>query len=32
MSAVDRAGPVTEMNFALGSYENSEPGFGDEKR
>ena len=32
MSPVDRAGSVTEMNFALGSYEKFQPGFRDEKR
>ena len=32
MSPVDRAGSVTGMNFALGSYENYQPGFRDEKR
>ena len=29
---VDRAGSVTGMNFALGSYEKFQPGFRDEKR
>ena len=32
MSPVDRAGPLTGTNFALGSYEKSQPGFRDEKR
>ena len=32
MSPVDRAGPLTETNFALGSYEKFQPGFRDEKR
>ena len=32
MSPVDRAGSVTEMNFALASYEKSQPGFREEKR
>ena len=32
MSPVDRAGSVTGMNFALGSYEKFQPGFRDEKR
>ena len=32
MSLVDRAGPVTGTNFALGSYEKFQPGFRDEKR
>ena len=32
MSPVDRAGAVTGMNFALGSYEKFQPGFRDEKR
>ena len=32
MSPVDRAGSVTGMNFALGSYEKCQPGFRDEKR
>ena len=32
MSPVDRAGPVTGMKFALGSYEKFQPGFRDEKR
>ena len=32
MSQVDRAGSVTGMNFALGSYEKFQPGFRDEKR
>ena len=32
MSPVDRAGLVTGMNFALGSYEKFQPGFRDEKR
>ena len=32
MSPVDRAGSVTGMNFALGSYEKFPPGFRDEKR
>ena len=32
MSPVDRAGTVTGMNFALGSYEKFQPGFRDEKR
>ena len=32
MSPVDRAGPVSGMNFALGSYEKFQPGFRDEKR
>ena len=31
-SPVDRAGSVTGMNFALGSYEKFQPGFRDEKR
>ena len=30
--AVDRAGSVTWMNFAWGSYEKFQPGFRDEKR
>ena len=29
MSPVDQAGPVTRMNFALGSYEKLRPGFPD---
>ena len=32
MSPVDRAGPVTGTNFALGSCEKFQPGFRDEKR
>ena len=32
MSPVDRAGSVTGMNFALGSYEEFQPGFRDENR
>ena len=32
MSPINRAGPVTGMNFALGSYEKFQPGFRDEKR
>ena len=32
MSPVDRAGTVTGMNFALGSYEKLQPGFRDKKR
>ena len=32
MSLVNRAGSVTGMNFALGSYEKFQPGFRDEKR
>ena len=32
MSPVDRAGSVTGMNFALGSYEKFQPGFREEKR
>ena len=32
MSAVERAGSVTGINFALGSYEKFQPGFRDEKR
>ena len=32
MSPVDRAGSITGMNFALGSYEKFQPGFRDEKR
>ena len=32
MSPVDRAGSVTGMNFALGSYEKFQPSFRDEKR
>ena len=32
MSPVDRAGSVTGMTFALGSYEQFQPGFRDEKR
>ena len=32
MSAVERAGPVTRTNFAVGSYEKFQPGFQDEKR
>ena len=32
MSPVDRAGSVTGINFALGSYEKFQPGFRDEKR
>ena len=32
MSPVNRAGSVTGMNFALGSYEKFQPGFRDEKR
>ena len=32
MSPVDRAGSVTRMNFALGSYEKFQPGFRDKKR
>ena len=32
MRPVDRAGSVTGMNFALGSYEKFQPGFRDEKR
>ena len=31
MSLVDRAGPVTETNFTLGSYEKFQPGFRDVK-
>ena len=31
MSPVDRAGSVTGMNFALGSYKKFQPGFRDEK-
>ena len=29
MTPVDQAGPVTRMNFALGSYEKLRPGFPD---
>ena len=32
MSPVDRAGSVTRINFALGSYEKFQPGFRDKKR
>ena len=32
MSPVDRSGPLTGTNFALGSYEKIQPGFRDEKR
>ena len=32
MSPVNRAGSVTGMNFALGSYEKFQSGFRDEKR
>ena len=32
MRPVDRAGPLTGTNFALGSYEKIQPGFRDEKR
>ena len=32
MSPVDRAGSVTGMNFALGSYKKFQPGFRDKKR
>ena len=32
MNPVDRAGSVTGMNFALGSYEKFQPGFRDKKR
>ena len=32
MSPVDRAGSVTGMNFACGSYAKFQPGFRDEKR
>ena len=32
MSPVDRAGSVTGMNCALGSYEKFQPGFWDEKK
>ena len=32
MSAVERAGPVTRTNFAVGSYEKFQPGFEDQKR
>ena len=32
MSPVNRAGSVTGMNFALGSYEKFQPAFRDEKR
>ena len=32
MSPVDRAGPVTGMNFTWDSYEKFQPGFRDEKR
>ena len=32
MSPINRAGPVTGMNFALGSYEKFQPGFWDENR
>ena len=32
MNPVDRAGSVTGMNFALGSYEKFQPGFRDDKR
>lgn len=32
MSLVDRNDPLIETNFALGSYEKSQPCFGDEKR
>ena len=32
MSLIDRAGPLTATNFALGSYEKIQPGFPDEKR
>ena len=32
MSPVDRAGPLTGMSLALGSYEKIQPGFRDEKR
>ena len=31
MSLVNRAGSVTGMNFALGSYEKFQPGFRDDK-
>ena len=32
MRLVDQAGPVTEMNFAMGSYEKFHSSFRDEKR
>ena len=32
MSLVDRVGPVTGINFAMGSYEKFQPRFRDEKR
>ena len=32
MSPVNRAGSVTGINFALGSYEKFQPGFRDEER
>ena len=32
MSPVDRAGSVTGMNFALGSYEKFQPGLRDDER
>ena len=32
MSLVDRAGPVTGMNFAMGSYDKFHSSFRDEKR
>ena len=32
MSPVERAGPFTGTNFALGSYEKFQPGFRDEKK
>ena len=32
MSPVDRAGPLTGSNFALGSYEKIQPGFRDEEK
>ena len=32
MSPINRAGPVTGMNFALSSYEKFQPGFRDENR
>ena len=31
-NSANRAGSVTGMNFALGSYEKFQPGFRDEKR
>ena len=32
MSPIDRTGPLAGMNFALGSYKKTQPGFRDEKR